>query len=338
MANDMSWLIKEFVKALDEREKKAVKPYDTMAEVVRVDGQTAYVHIPGGADETPVLYTMNARPGDTVRVRISGKKGWIAGNATNPPTDDTRANVVYSYARQVNDVAVGAEETANEANTNAIEANTIATRVKEEAITVVNASYVYASNTDNADTLYRTSDYDEEKIYYEGEYTRYDGKLYQRNTWGDTDPVAETWDDTNWTLVYSDLLDDNNLKYRGTVYEYTKNDIPLFELKWGVNPEWASKYADKYIQEDGESNIVLSGGTNSMLVLTPEAISFFLDNNQELTIGNIPNEHIYGIISKVYNAYENGGGVKFDNTPYAATRGRFIWEIRNNGHISLKRY
>ena len=64
-------------------------PYDTEAEVVRVEGGTAWVHIPGGVDETPVALTINAKEGDTVRVRVGGGSAWIVGNATAPPTDDT---------------------------------------------------------------------------------------------------------------------------------------------------------------------------------------------------------------------------------------------------------
>lgn len=331
-------LAKGLAKIIQESQEKKTSPYDTTAEVRRVSGDTVWVHIPGGVDETPVKMTASAKPGDIVQIRVSGGRAWMYGNATNPPTDDTRANVAYSYAGVAHTRAVTAQDTADEAITNAAEANTIAVQVKKEAITVVEASYIYASDTESADTLYRTSEYDENKIYYENEYTRYDGKLYQRNTWGESEPVAEAWDETHWELLYSDSLEDTNLKHRGTVYQYTKNDVPTFEIKWGINPEWASKYADKYLHEDGESNIVLNGGTDSMLVLMPDAISFFLNNNRELIIGNLPNEHIYGIISKVYNVYENGGGMKFDNTPYAATRGRFVWEIRNNGHISLKKY
>ena len=52
--------IKEFTEALRATES-GTKPYDTSAEVVRVDGSTAWVHIPGGVDETPVQLSIDAK-------------------------------------------------------------------------------------------------------------------------------------------------------------------------------------------------------------------------------------------------------------------------------------
>ena len=46
--------------------------YDSVAEVRRVEGDTAWVHIAGGVDETPVKLTIAAKAGDTVQVRVGG--------------------------------------------------------------------------------------------------------------------------------------------------------------------------------------------------------------------------------------------------------------------------
>ena len=59
MSKSMS---KEMVRLIGSANKKGTSPYDTQAEVVRVEGNTAWVHIPGGVDETPVRMTMNASP------------------------------------------------------------------------------------------------------------------------------------------------------------------------------------------------------------------------------------------------------------------------------------
>ena len=85
----------EFVKeiALTMKESKT-KPYDTVAKVLRVDERTAYVHIDGGADETPAQMAINCKSGDTVNIRVSGGKAWLTGNLTSPPTDDTAAEKV----------------------------------------------------------------------------------------------------------------------------------------------------------------------------------------------------------------------------------------------------
>lgn len=70
------------------------KPYDTRATIRRIEGQTAWVHINGGVDETPVRLTIGARVGDEVQVRVSGGTAFLVGNGTAPPTDDRKANEV----------------------------------------------------------------------------------------------------------------------------------------------------------------------------------------------------------------------------------------------------
>ena len=87
--NNVDRLAKELAKAIPKNGKTS--PYDTQATVKRVDGNTAWVHIPGGVTETPVRLTTSAKKGDVVQVRISGGRAWLYGNATSPPTDDTKA-------------------------------------------------------------------------------------------------------------------------------------------------------------------------------------------------------------------------------------------------------
>lgn len=90
------------------------RSYDTPATVLRVDGDTVWVHIDGGADETPVSKTINCEQGETVQVRISNGSAFLVGNASAPPTDDKTANVAHFVAEQADIKAVKAEETATE--------------------------------------------------------------------------------------------------------------------------------------------------------------------------------------------------------------------------------
>lgn len=92
----------DFVKeiALAMKESKT-KPYDTVAKVLRVDEKTAYVHIDGGADETPAQMAINCKTGDTVKIRVSGGKAWLTGNITAPPTDDSVAIKANKTATKV---------------------------------------------------------------------------------------------------------------------------------------------------------------------------------------------------------------------------------------------
>lgn len=94
----MNEFVKEIASAMKESKTKA---YDTVAKVLRVDEKTAYVHIDGGADETPAQMAINCKAGDSVKIRVSGGRAWLTGNLTSPPTDDTAANKANKTATKV---------------------------------------------------------------------------------------------------------------------------------------------------------------------------------------------------------------------------------------------
>lgn len=119
-------LIKDLMGAIKASDRKKTMGYDTSAVVRRIEGGTAWVHIPGGVDETPVKLTINASVGDTVQVRVSGGRAFLVGNRTAPPTDDTTA-IKATY------VAKNAQETAVEAKSEASEAWHYAGTAKEAA-------------------------------------------------------------------------------------------------------------------------------------------------------------------------------------------------------------
>lgn len=106
----------DLVNSITEKEKKKSIPYDTYAKVIRIDGGTAWVHIPGGVDETPVALTVNAKVGDSVLVRVSGGNAWIVGNSSAPPTDDTKAVEAKGVADVAQVKAESAEEIAKDAS------------------------------------------------------------------------------------------------------------------------------------------------------------------------------------------------------------------------------
>lgn len=102
---------KEFLKILNNKDK-GPKPYDTTAEVVRVEDGVAWVHIDGGVEETPAELTINAVKGDRVKVRLVGGQAFLIGNGTAPPTDDRVANNALGVATGARTVAVEAEKVA----------------------------------------------------------------------------------------------------------------------------------------------------------------------------------------------------------------------------------
>lgn len=88
-------IIRSLRESLKRENEKKTSGYDTRATIRRIEDGVAWVHIPGGVDETPVALTIGADVGDEVQVRVSGGRAFLVGNASAPPTDD-------KYARQVN--------------------------------------------------------------------------------------------------------------------------------------------------------------------------------------------------------------------------------------------
>ena len=105
----------ELVETLKESINKAPKPFDTTAEVTRIEDDTAWVQIPGSDDETPVNLTIAAKEGDNVQVRVSGGNAFLVGNASAPPTDDATAIIAQGKAEEAVDKATAATEFAEEA-------------------------------------------------------------------------------------------------------------------------------------------------------------------------------------------------------------------------------
>lgn len=106
-------ILRDFTKALTT--PKGTSAYDTQATVLRVEGNTAWVHIPGGVDETPVKMTIDAKAGDVVQVRVSGGRAFLVGNATAPPTDDAEAIAAKVKAEIADENAKIADIKADEA-------------------------------------------------------------------------------------------------------------------------------------------------------------------------------------------------------------------------------
>ena len=134
----MANVAKDFAQLISQSKSNKTGPYDTQATVKRVEGNTVWVSIPGGVDETPIDKTVNCTAGDKVQVRVSGGRAWITGNASAPPTDDKTANEAKGVAVIAQTTAVDAKETADavegiatSASATAVTAKTIAEGVNE---------------------------------------------------------------------------------------------------------------------------------------------------------------------------------------------------------------
>ena len=154
--------LNEIVKTMQDavnRQTDQAKPggYDTTATVRRIEGDTAFVHIPGGVDETPVKLTINAKAGDNVQVRVSGGNAFLVGNGSAPPTDDARANQAYTVATVAEGAAENALANAARAAEAADSAQASATRAESAAGDAVIAAGDAQTAAGNAQTAADTA-------------------------------------------------------------------------------------------------------------------------------------------------------------------------------------
>ena len=115
MSAKFDQIVKKISNSVKASQEKKTSAYDTTAKVLRVDGDIAWVHIPGGVDETPVRLTVNAEAGDEVQVRVGGGDAWLVGNGSAPPTDDKTANSARETATTADKKATTAKKSADEA-------------------------------------------------------------------------------------------------------------------------------------------------------------------------------------------------------------------------------
>ncbi len=154
-------LARSLAKTILEAQDKKPTSYDTQAEVRRIEGDTVWVHIPGGVDETPVQLTTNAKKGDIVQVRVSGGRAWLYGNKTSPPTDDTKAN-------EADKKAVAADEHAIDALEATIKLDGRVKQAEENVTVIENNIVVLDGRIDAADASITTI---------EGNITTLDGRV-----------------------------------------------------------------------------------------------------------------------------------------------------------------
>lgn len=106
---------KDFLEAMRGAGQAKTQAYDTSATVLRAAGDTLWVHIDGGVDETPIKRTIDAKPGDVIQVRVGGGRAWATGNATSPPTDDTKAKAVEDKTTVIEKVVNAVKTVAEKA-------------------------------------------------------------------------------------------------------------------------------------------------------------------------------------------------------------------------------
>lgn len=140
MSSSFNRIKKNIIEAMQSTNNQGTSAYDSVAEVRRVEGDTAWVHIAGGVDETPVKLTIAAKAGDVVQVRVGGGRAWITGNASAPPTDDKTAIAAKGLANIAGNRANTAQKTASTAQSKADEASAAASSAQSSANEAGNAA------------------------------------------------------------------------------------------------------------------------------------------------------------------------------------------------------
>lgn len=303
-------LVNTLVKAVSDIQNKKAKGYDTQAQVTRVDGNTAYVHIPGGVDETPAQLTINAKKGDTVRVRVAGGTAWLVGNASNPPTDDATANAASAVANTASTMAGEAVESANiaqeaaeSAQASAAEAKTSANEAKTQAIQATtyanNALTQLSTVEDVVDVLNWISEHGTYKASTDTEVVA--GKYYFIRTGSGT-----TTDPYVYDVVVSPTGDPSEEGY----YELDSVDEAVSNY---ISSHLALTDEGLYIVKDGSGYKVLINNTG-MKVYDPTGQQCFLINANSM----IYKPTVYGqTVRFLQDSQTNYLVYTFDETPDA---------------------
>ena len=214
--------VKEFIQVLTEPRKNQTSPYDTQAEVVRVDGNIAWVHIPGGVDETPVKLTMNAQVGDTVQVRVSGGNAWLQGNATSPPTDDTRANEAVSMSEASMQAAENAIQNAIKASEAAGRAEISANKAEEDAGKAKTAADTAFTNLSQVQSVLDVVNWIAQHGTYEKATTFNPNATYYTMTGTVVSEPSDTDKDSQGVLIYYESVNDTYIRTTDTEVDNTK--------------------------------------------------------------------------------------------------------------------
>lgn len=280
---NMLTIIKGFMDTIRTLTEDKTHPYDTPAKVLRVDGDTVWVHIDGGNPQTPVKRTIDCRKGDIVQVRVSGGGTWLTGNATNPPTDDTQAN----KAKQVADTAAKKSESA-------IKVAEAATKTAVTAEESANSAVETAGGSVTTDTLHYLAT---------------------------TAASGVTIDTSGWTTTIQNI--DSVNRYLWTYHTYTKanggqtNTQPVITGVFGQKGATITGIVEYYARS--ASNEPPADSQFSPNVISPTAAEPYLWNYELIEFSDGTSNQMAKHILMTYNQGEEGRGIASVVEWYVAT-------------------
>lgn len=210
---DMNKTARQFYKAVEGVTKNERKGgYDTQATVRRIEDGIAYVHIPGGVDETPAKLTINASVGDVVQVRVANGRAFLVGNASAPPTDNTEAIKALTQADIAAQAAGIARQRADEATLDAQRAHDAADAAQTSADAAATAASNAQTSADNAQTSATTAN------------------TAANNALAGLGMVESVVDVVNWFAEHKALSTDTTVNANKTYYSYDASTGVLTKL------------------------------------------------------------------------------------------------------------
>lgn len=334
-------------KITDMAASKKTSAYDTQAEVLRIEDGTAWVHIPGGVDETPVQLTVSAGVGDYVQVRVANGNAWIVGNASNPPTDDREAleakDKAISAQEKAEDAMIAserAEEAAVVAETAAVRATEAAEEAEGEAGKATKAANSALRGLAQVEDVVGVLNWLAEHSKPTEDEIPYPGKTYYIKTESGSlvvvenvegkNPAVENWFELseavqNYIMQHL-VLTDAGLKVFGRSDEseviLSKNGFQIYDPIKGL----ISSFGDT----------IKLGDNLSYLEILSTSLSFYLNNMRMSRFGYSDIFESYGVESENVFIKGSGNALRLDNNVNGSYQGQYILETRSNGHLSLK--
>lgn len=319
-------LARRFEEAL--REKQKPTGCDDDATVTRIEDGKIWVHIPGGAPETPVDITMSAKVGDVVKIRRSGGKAWLTGNKSKPPTDDTVAKEASRKAAAAGYMATVADLKAEEARTTARrKAETFQTfdDVRPEPPYYAGDMWIltYMNEGERVRELYTCIR------------TKYRGTSFDQEDWQlsatDDATAAEALGIANSLLGWSADIDEiiQGLT-TNEEFDMVTNDLSgrISDLDW-------YGYLSLYGRDGGTPVIELGSREKSsyVLITTPSNLGFYKNNGNDgglettatAYFGESATQGLFGLIAGVLEAQKY------------LTIGNFIFIANADGSLTVKK-
>lgn len=354
MAVTESKLIRDFVGAIKDGTKEKTKAYETPATVTRIEDGTAWVHVPGGVEETPVQLTINATEGDTVRVRVANGRATIVGNVTNPPTDDatakealSNANSAIQSAKNASIAAASAESSAAAAKESATEAKRTTDEINAYADTAGKTVTQILHDGETAGTAAEQAKTDAASAKVSAE----NASEYAARALGNLSTVQSVTETLNWitahgtmTLTSDTELDPTHVyfvadpngdyivggNHYSVVTEPNVDDIATY-YELGID-ESLNNYVATHLSLTSEG-LYVTDGSRSSLLISSSGVTMFGETGQivgqygkDAIIGDITGYHIEitGDDNEKRLSFMNGTGASATEVAYMSNNELYI--------------